>query len=538
MPALARYLGLAFAAADCLFEVDGSGRIVFAIGSDGGKDGGADRRLVGRQVSDVVTAEDGVPIGDLFKALRPGRRLGPTRVRLRTAEGGARTADLSVFSIPDLHPHVSCALTYVAEAAGEAAPAEAQLDGGTFRDQVRDQLAVAASRGRELSLALVEIKGLIEARQTLAPADMAALLHQIQARIAQHAPESALAELSEERFAILHGAAGEPAGLMQALSALAGPPGGKLEVAGQSVKLSPRWDPLQQFRAVRTALDCFLSAGLPKDEASLQRSFQAVLDETARSAGRLGSIIEERRFDLYYQPVVQLSTGLTSHYEVLVRFDRGVGPAPLIKLAEDLALIERLDALVAEQAVRRLRSPGSERLKLAINVSGASLLNDGYLERLLTASNSGPGLRARLLLEITESAALQDLDAAGRRIRALRDAGFEVAIDDFGAGAASFDYLRALPVTGVKIDGRYVRGVDRDERAQTIIKHLVSLCSELQYVTVAEMVEREEELATVAALGVDCGQGWAFGRPEPEPCEPARRPTQRARRVGEQETWG
>jgi EAL domain-containing protein (putative c-di-GMP-specific phosphodiesterase class I) len=228
---------------------------------------------------------------------------------------------------------------------------------------------------------------------------------------------------------------------------------------------------------------------------------------------------------------------MTSHHEVLVRFDRGVGPAPLIKLAEDLALIERLDGLVTEQAVRRLRAVGSERLRLAINVSGASLLNDAYLERLLTVTNSGPGLRTRLQLEITESATLNDLAAASRRIRALRDAGFQVVIDDFGAGAASFDYLRALPVTGVKIDGRYVRGVDRDERAQTIIKHLVGLCSELGHVTVAEMVEREEEVAMVTSLGVDCGQGWAFGRPEPEPCEPARRKALKARRVGEREMW-
>jgi EAL domain-containing protein (putative c-di-GMP-specific phosphodiesterase class I) len=533
MAALARYLGLAFASADCLFEVDGSGRIVFAIGSDGVSDGGAEQ-LVGRRLSDLVQAADGSPIAALVKTLRPGRRLGPTRVRLRAHEGGERAADLSIFAVPELAPHLSCALAYVAAPAAETAPVEAQLDAASFRDQVREELSVAASRGRELSLALVEIKGLIEARRTLSRADMGALLHEIQALITQHAPEAALAELSEERFAILHGADG-PAALVQALAGLTGPRGRKLEVAGQSVKLSPRWDPLHQFRAVRTALDSFLNAGLPRDEASLQSSFQAVLNETARSAGQLGYILDQRRFELYYQPVVKLATGMTSHHEVLVRFDRGVGPAPMIKLAEDLALIERLDGLVAEQAVRRLRAAGSERLKLAINVSGASLLNDAYLERLLTATNSGPGLRTRLQLEITESAALNDLDAASRRIRTLRDAGFQVVIDDFGAGAASFDYLRALPVSGVKIDGRYVRGVDRDERAQTIIKHLVGLCSELGHVTVAEMVEREEEAAMVTSLGVDCGQGWAFGRPEPEPREPAR--TLRARQVGEREMW-
>jgi hypothetical protein len=142
MAALARYLGLAFAAADCLFEVDGSSRIVFAIGSEAGAEGG--RRLVGRQLPEFIEAAEGSPIDALFKSLRPGERRGPTRVRLRTAQGHTRAADLWIFSVPELAPHVSCALAYVADAAGATPPAEAQLDPGAFRHQVRDQLTLAA----------------------------------------------------------------------------------------------------------------------------------------------------------------------------------------------------------------------------------------------------------------------------------------------------------------------------------------------------------------------------------------------------------
>jgi EAL domain-containing protein (putative c-di-GMP-specific phosphodiesterase class I) len=454
------------------------------------------------------------------------------------ADGVRRLADLWVFALPELSPHLSCALAFLAESVSVEAPAAAQVDPNAFRDQLRDQLTVAASRGRELSLVLVEIKGLLEVRKKHSAAEMSAVLKKIRTLIAQHAPASTATGLSDERFAILHDASSqESSALVDALAAMANPEGSSLAAVGQSVKLSPARDPLQQFRAVRTALDSFLSSGLPRDEQSLRRNFQAALDETARSAGRLGEILDERRFDLFYQPVVDLSTDEVAYHEVLVRFDRGAGPAPLIKLAEDLALIERLDALVMEQAVRRLCAPNAKHLNLAVNVSGGSLLNDGFLERLLTTTSQGPDLRTRLQLEITESATLQDLEAASRRIRSLREAGFEVAIDDFGAGAASFDYLRALPVTSVKIDGRYVRGVDRYERAQTIIKHLVGLCRELNFTTVAEMVEREEEFAAVAALGVKRGQGWFFGRPEPEPYTPQRRPQSRARRVGERGSW-
>jgi EAL domain-containing protein (putative c-di-GMP-specific phosphodiesterase class I) len=193
---------------------------------------------------------------------------------------------------------------------------------------------------------------------------------------------------------------------------------------------------------------------------------------------------------------------------------------------------------VVEQAVRRLRSPGSEALELAVNVSGGTLLKDAFLERLLVATNSDPRLRQRLQLEITETAALLDLDSAARRIGALAEAGFKVSIDDFGAGAASYDYVRSLPVHAVKIDGRYIRGLDRDTRAQSIVKHLVQLCNELNLTTVAEMIEREEELTAVRLAGVRCGQGWLFGKAEPEPCPPRRKPVLRARRMGERESWG
>lgn len=530
MASLARYLGLAFAAADLLLELDSSWRIVFAMGSHAG----VDERLEGLSLRDLVTPLDGGDMAAVLKGLRPGERRVHVPVNVMLKSGGVRPAELSFFALPELRPNLSCAIAFT----GAEVAAAPLLDAQAFRDEMRDRLTISAARGRQLSLVLVEIKGLLEAKNRLEPDEMAKLMGKVQALIAQHGPDNATAGLSDERFAILSGAGFNLAGLIKAIDELSTPTGSHLEASGQSVNLSAGRDPLQQFRAVKSALDCFLAAGLPKDEASLRKSFNAVLDETTRSAGRLNQILEQKLFELYYQPVVDLSNDEAAYHEVLVRFDKGVLPGPMIKLAEELAMIERLDAQVADRAMRRLRAPGSERLKLAVNVSGATLLSDAFLERLLSASSGVDNLRSRMILEITESAALPNLEAASRRIKALCEAGFKVSIDDFGAGAASIDYLRALPVTAVKIDGRYVHGVHRDSRAQSIIKHLVGMCSELDYTTVAEMIECEDELAAVTALGVDCGQGWLFGRPEPEPCAPARRTAPRARRVGEKEFWG
>jgi EAL domain-containing protein (putative c-di-GMP-specific phosphodiesterase class I) len=540
MTTVARFLAFAFASADLLVELDASRRVVVALGAQGRSGGKGAEGLIGRHIAEIVAPQDRAAVAAFFAGIAPGERRGPLQIRYVKPDGSTLAAELFGFALPELAPNISCAVAFTQRAAVGAPANMATLTPEHFRDKVRDLVSLAASRGRDLSLALVEINGLVEARNTLPAEEVSALLEQVRMLIANHGADGAAADLSVERFALLQDDSHRPGALSEAMSQLLAGSGAGLSVNAQSVTLSGKRDPLHQFRAVRAALDLFLQAGLPNNEATLRRSFAAVLDETARSATRLGDILSERRFHLYFQPVVDLKSEAATHHEVLIRFDKDAPPTAMIKLAEDLAIIENLDAAVVEQAVRRLRAPGSAKLKLAVNVSGATLLKDAFLERLLTATNPDPRLRGRLQLEITETSALSDLDAAGRRIRALREAGFMTSIDDFGSGAANYDYIRALPVNAVKIDGRYVRGIDRDPRAQTIVKHLVQLCSELGLTTVAEMIEREEELTHIKGLGIDCGQGWLFGRAEPEPCAPQRLSAVRpaVRRVGEQETWG
>jgi EAL domain-containing protein (putative c-di-GMP-specific phosphodiesterase class I) len=206
-------------------------------------------------------------------------------------------------------------------------------------------------------------------------------------------------------------------------------------------------------------------------------------------------------------------------------------------MAEELGLITDFDLAVAEQAVRVLRAHDDD-LCLSVNLSGQSLESDRFAQALLALTVDDLGSRRRLTLEVTESAALGDIGAADVRIQALRSAGFRVAIDDFGAGAASFDYLRRLSIDAVKIDGRYVTEAATDLRSQKMITHLVSLCRSLKLETVAEMVETEEVAALMLKLGVDQGQGWHFGRPAERPEPLVVEDTARSRRIGLIESWG
>ena len=121
------------------------------------------------------------------------------------------------------------------------------------------------------------------------------------------------------------------------------------------------------------------------------------------------------------------------------------------------------------------------------------------------------------MFEITESSEIKDLDKVDGFIQQLRKKGYPVCLDDFGAGAASFQYLHKLQVDGVKIDGAYVRNVLTSTRDATMVKNMTQMCHEMGVYVVAEMIENEDQKDFLRAIGVDKGQGWLFGKAEDKP---------------------
>ncbi|HWT51757.1 MAG TPA: EAL domain-containing protein, partial [Caulobacter sp.] len=258
-------------------------------------------------------------------------------------------------------------------------------------------------------------------------------------------------------------------------------------------------------------------------------------------AGALGVAVSQRRFSLAFQPVVSLATGLAHHHEVLVRFEDGGSPFALIRMAEEFDLIEELDHAIVEQAVKKLAGDPEKKLRLAVNVSGRTIGAESFVDhvgRLLARHDEAKG---RLIFEITETCAIDNLVHANQHIQSLRAMGSLVCLDDFGAGSSSFAYLQQLALDIVKIDGRYVRELAANGRDGALVRRLVELCRDLKIRTVAEMVETVEVEEIVRQVGVDFAQGWLYGKPADKPT-PALRPSAVAapvaRRAGASESWG
>ena len=196
--------------------------------------------------------------------------------------------------------------------------------------------------------------------------------------------------------------------------------------------------------------------------------------------------------------------------------DGGVAtPARFIPVADRSGLIHRIDRFVLQQAISTLVQIEDSGVSLSINLSG-KVVDDPellpLLKRLLQISSVDPG---RLLFEITETAALADIQAAQRLIGAIRDLGCRTALDDFGVGFSSFLYLKELPVDIVKIDGSFIRNLPRSTNDRIFVKAMADVATGLGKHTIAEFVEDQATLAMLGELGVDYAQGYYVGKPGP-----------------------
>jgi diguanylate cyclase (GGDEF)-like protein len=233
---------------------------------------------------------------------------------------------------------------------------------------------------------------------------------------------------------------------------------------------------------------------------------------------RLNRALEQGLFELHFQGVYQADSRELAHLEALIRLrDEETGqlvpPGRFIPVAEKSAKILEIDRWVLRQAVGLLaEKPTAPRI--AVNISGRSFDDPQlphYIVDLLREFGVAP---ERLIIEITETAAVSDLTDAERFIEALRLAGCGVCLDDFGAGFASFAYLKHIRVDTIKLDGMFIHNLPFDHDNQVFVRGMVEVARGLGKATVAEGVEDEATLSLLSALGVNKAQGFFLDRPQ------------------------
>ena len=233
---------------------------------------------------------------------------------------------------------------------------------------------------------------------------------------------------------------------------------------------------------------------------------------------QLQTALAAGQFQLYAQRIVHIGTPADQrpYYEVLLRYaDPEQGIADMLKGAQHYGLSPIIDRWVFEEAARFLGKHPDGSLKLSLNVTATTLESEGFEAFVLALPEKAGFSPAQLCLEITEAVELQHLTAAIATLGRLRERGFAIALDDFGAGVASFGYLSELPVTAVKIDGRFVRDLDHEPTARIVIDALVKLAALRRIECIAEWVEDATLVPILRDMGVGYAQGFALHRPEP-----------------------
>ncbi len=340
-----------------------------------------------------------------------------------------------------------------------------------------------------------------------------------------------VARLSGDEFALAfpdmdgEAALSKAQGLLEEMARLKPLHGGKAMSTSASIGIvtfpADGTDPVALLALADTAMYAGKAAG--RNRAHLYREEDMAcqrMDTQLTWKDRIQQALDDDRFVLAYQPVVAASGGRPRRYEVLVRMRTRDGrlhpPGAFIPTAEQFGQIRELDRLVVAKAIAALAEPPADQrsLRFSVNLSGLSV-GDPVMRDLIEREIGRHGLDAsRVVFEITESAAVDNLSSAIDFIGHIKGLGCRIALDDFGVGFSSFAYLKHLRVDVLKIDASFVRNVHQSTEDRLFVKALVDVARGMGIQTVAEGVETAEVHEAVRGLGVDYLQGYYIGRPQ------------------------
>jgi diguanylate cyclase (GGDEF)-like protein len=255
------------------------------------------------------------------------------------------------------------------------------------------------------------------------------------------------------------------------------------------------------------------------NDASIVRRY----DDVAEIA-RLHEALTNERVELFAQPIAPLiNQQLDVTYELLARLRTAQGdliePSTFMSAATRYQVLPQLDRAVVRRAFTQLKDffkkSGGETPRVSINLSVPTICGDDFADWMLALMAEFEINGSRLVFEITEAAAAANIERLQQSMKRLTATGARFALDDFGTGVNSLAYLKSLDVGTIKLDGSYVRDVEKNSRSEAMVTAIVQLANGMGITTVAEYVETPSLRARLAQLGVQFGQGFAIGRPAP-----------------------
>ena len=501
-----RFLSFAFSAADIMIETDSDGRITYLAGATAAlcpSRGAAQGDGIGDTLQSRIDRTSRPVLNALLLRQRAGHRLGPVRITIDGRE--ARIGGWLLNAGERIRWTVSF----------DAMHAPDDLEPQAFERSAREAIAGARAAGVEMAMSVLRIET-DELERLIGDASAAGFYQSTLAACAVAIGLDGVArQIDARRFALIHARDADLDALLQeVVTLLAGYGVEDVPVKIESVCDTPELEPEIAVQAFLHAVNSAADSGEALDVVSLQETADRMLEETRRRMTELRTTIAGRVIEPYAQPIIDMQSGKTHHYELLLRLPGGRPVEDSVCFAESTGLIYEIDLAMTEIAATFLRDD-FDRPALSVNLSGKSLANVGWARKFLNILSDLKIDRSRLSFELTETATVKNTKAVNAVITKIRERGHAVCLDDFGAGAAGFHYLRDFPADMVKIDGSYVQRAGRSKRDTTLIRGMIDICTALEVDCVAEMIESEASATLMKSLGVRFGQGYYFGKPVP-----------------------
>jgi EAL domain-containing protein (putative c-di-GMP-specific phosphodiesterase class I) len=526
-----RFVAFAFCWADLLFEVDPHFDIVFAAGPTEAFLGPSPQQLMGRSIYDFVLPSDIPLFGQMLKdALRIGR-VDNEGVRLKKPSGGIFAMSVTGYCINGAGSNFFLGMRRrawpVVSGNSDGAATNDLYDSALFSQMASERIKRLKAAGGHPSLTLVALPGLKNIRDTLQRDDQSRLTQQVtDALRAGSVAGDSVAEIGAERYSLLHDDENKLPHLLghiQSITKAADPRGSGVQAQTATIAMNEDADHLDQedlANGLLYVMNRFRdSQGADFNIASLSTNIASICQTAAKEVNQFKGLVSGCHFNVALQPIIDINSGQIHHYEALCRFHNASlddSPYRMITFAEETGLIHQFDLAMARKVIELLAKTAQNRgprIRIAVNVSGHSVGVPAYVDALHDLLRDNIWTRGRLTFEITESARMTDLSSANNFIQSLRKCGYEVSLDDFGAGAASFQYLSSLEVDMVKLDGSAIRNAEVAQKGRAFLSALTELCRRLNVKTIAEMIDTPERFVFCHDCGCDYVQGYLFGKP-------------------------
>lgn len=535
-----RYVAFAFAASDLLIETKVDGKIINATGAAQALFGITTDCLVGRSILHFIISTDRPLARRRLQQVRANYRMDPVVVSVARGDGTATPALLGACYLPSHDDSVFLTLGLLPS---QRPLADCDHDAATGLLSAESLAATAqrlvAEGSEPQQLKLVRLDGLSGTIGQLPEDQIHLLMQEVGGAIrAASVGGDVIGRLDDDTFGIMTSAArgsqGDSALAADLSRAIreAGIPDGRIESSIARIDLDlGGLSGKDAGHALAYAIDSLVkSLRGDVDIAQLQEGLRAAMKCAVNRMVDTRRMLDQRSLSLVYQPILNLATRTVHHFEALTRFSDGADTQATILFSEDAGLVAELDLIVCREVIKALECSDAN---VAVNLSGQSVQDGAFRNTLRDMiAQLGPN-RPRLLFELTESAAVHDKPAATAFLSELRSAGHGICLDDFGAGAAAYDYLRHFNVDFVKIDGPFLKAAAHPGRERALIRSICVLCQELRCKVIGEMIEDEVAAKLAGELGIGFAQGWLFGKPLKE--LPPR--IRSARRKGPTETW-